>query len=132
MTLFKFRVSWEDDEQLYRDIELLAGQSFIEFQKAILQSWEFDQKHEASFFECDDKWRKLREFSSEVKSNKKEAAVLSMAKTPVSALVSKPNQKFIYEYDRVKLWTFLVELIGVSKEVNDKITYPNCARKVGI
>jgi hypothetical protein len=32
----------------------------------------------------------------------------------------------------VKLWTFRVELIGVDKEVNEKITYPACIRKEGI
>jgi hypothetical protein len=55
-----------------------------------------------------------------------------MVKTPVSALVAVPDQKFIYEYDPEKKWTFLVELIGVSNEVDDMKIYPLCSRKEGM
>ncbi|MFL5742291.1 MAG: hypothetical protein ACJ75B_18850, partial [Flavisolibacter sp.] len=43
-----------------------------------------------------------------------------------------PNQKFIYQYDFNKNWSFLVELINVSKEENPKVTYPTMVRKEGI
>jgi hypothetical protein len=55
-----------------------------------------------------------------------------MLKTPVSALVATPDQKFVYVYDPAKQWTFLVELIGVSKDENPRITYPHCVRKEGV
>ena len=55
-----------------------------------------------------------------------------MLKTPVSALVSKPDQKFIYVYDLVKKWTFLVELINVNKEEVFKRVYPFLLRKEGV
>ena len=55
-----------------------------------------------------------------------------MMRTPVSALVAKPDQKFVYEYDPAKHWTFLVELIGVSKDEDPKRTYPFVLRKEGI
>jgi len=55
-----------------------------------------------------------------------------MADTPIAAAVKDPNQKFIYLYDFAKSWTFLVELIGISKDENSKITYPYCVRKEGL
>ncbi len=55
-----------------------------------------------------------------------------MLKTPVSALVGLPDQKFIYVYDPAKKWTFQVELIGVSKEETHKRVYPFVLRKEGI
>ena len=85
-----------------------------------------------SFYESNDKWQYGRELNSEVLVNKKDAPALSMLKTPVSALVSLPDQKFMYVYDPVKKWTFQVELIGISKEENSRRVYPFTLRKEGI
>ena len=131
MPVFRFRVHWEEDDQIYRDIEITNGQSFSLFQEAILKAYEFDQKHAASFFVSDDHWNKGMEFSSEVAVNKKDAAVLS-TKTPVSALVATPEQKFIFEYDPAKKWTFQIALIAIEKEEQLKRVYPFCLRKEGV
>jgi len=132
MTVLRFRVYWEDDDQTYRDIELLGNQTFLDFHQAIFKAFEFDGKHAASFFESNDKWTRGREISSEVLVNKKDAPALSMLKTPVSALIAVPDQKFIYSYDPAKKWSFQVELIGVSKEETPKRIYPFLLRKEGI
>lgn len=133
MAILRFRVYWEDDDQTYRDIELQTGQTFLEFHQCILKAFEFDGKHPATFFESNDRWdRQGRQFSSEVMVNKKDAPALSMAKTPVSALITVPDQKFIYVYDPAKKWTFLVELIGVSKEETYRRVYPFILRKEGL
>lgn len=132
MPLLRFRVYWEEDDQVYRDIEIRTDQTFLDLHSAIIKAWEFDGKHAASFYESNDRWTKGREISSEVLVNKKDAPALSMTKTPVSALVAKPDQKFVYIYDPAKNWTFLVELIGVSKDEDPKRNYPYLLRKEGV
>ena len=132
MSLYRFRIYWEEDDLTYRDIEVIATQTLLDFHSAILKAWEFDGKHTASFFESNDRWERGRRFSSDVMSNKKDAPALSMIKTPIAALISTPNQKFVYEYDPVKQWNFLIELIGVSKDENPKKTYPLVTRKEGV
>lgn len=132
MPILKFRVYWEEDDNIYRDIALKTGQTFLAFHEAILNAYEFDKKHSASFFASNDKWLRGQEISSEVLVNKKDAPALSMMKTPVSALVNKPDEKFIYTYDPVKKWTFLVELIGVEKEEDSRKEYPYCTKKEGV
>ena len=133
MAILRFRVYWEEDDQTYRDIELQVGQTFMDLHQCILKAFEFDGKHSASFYESDERWlRGGREFNSEVLTNKKDAPALSMVKTPVSALITVPDQKFIYVYDLVKKWTFLVELIGVSKEDTYRRVYPFVLRKEGL
>lgn len=132
MPLLRFRVYWEEDDQVYRDIEMKPGQTFIDLHKAILTAYEFDGKHTASFYESNDRWQKGREINSEVMVNKKDAPALSMIKTPVSALVTTPDQKFVYVYDPAKNWTFLVELLGVNKEEDSRRTYPFIFRKEGV
>ncbi|MFA6057042.1 MAG: hypothetical protein WC756_02500 [Taibaiella sp.] len=132
MPLFKFRVYWEDDDNIYRDIVLKTGQTFHAFHEAILTAFEFDKKHKASFFTSNEIWSRGREISSEVLVNKKDAPALSMIKTPVSALVEKPDQKFVYTYDPVKKWNFQIELIGIEKEEDSKKEYPLCTKKEGV
>lgn len=132
MPLLRFRVYWEEDDQVYRDIEIRPAQTFLDLHKSIIQAFEFDGKHTASFFESNERWQRGREINSEVLVNKKDAPALSMMRTPVSALITTPDHKFVYEYDPVKKWIFLVELIGVSKDENPKLTYPYVFRKEGV
>ena len=55
-----------------------------------------------------------------------------MKENTIGSEIKDPNQKFIYVYDFTKNWTFLVELINVSREENPKVTYPSMIRKEGI
>ncbi len=133
MPLFRFRIHWEDDDQIYRDIEVQTAQTFADLNGAVIKAFEFDGKHPSSFFESTERWERGREISSEVESNKKDAPALSMAKTPVGALISIPDQKFLYEYRSAKrTWNFLMELIGIQKTEDARKTYPLLVRKEGI
>jgi hypothetical protein len=132
MPVLKFRVYWEEDESVYRDIAIKPNQSFLQFHQSILQAFEFDSKHKATFFRSNDNWQRGREIILEKDTSPRKAEPLLMADTPIAAAVKDPNQKFIYLYDFAKSWTFLVELIGISKDENSKITYPYCVRKEGL
>ena len=55
-----------------------------------------------------------------------------MSETTIGSEIRDTNQRFIYVYDFAKNWTFLVELINVSKEESSKITYPAVSRTEGI
>ena len=133
MAILRFRVFWEEDDQTYRDIEIQGSQTFMDLHQCIVKAFEFDGKHPASFFESNERWQRSgRELNSEVLANKKDAPALSMIKTPVSALISLPDQKFVYVYDPVKKWTFLLDLINVNKEETYRRVYPFILRKEGI
>ena len=47
-----------------------------------------------------------------------------MSETTIGSEIKDPNQKFVYLYDFKKGWSFLIELINVSKEENTKLEYP--------
>ena len=132
MSLYRFRVYWEEDDLTYRDIEVSSAQTLMDFHQSIIKAWEFDGKHTASFFDSNDRWEQGRRFDSNVLTNKKDAPALSMQKAPLAALIHTPNQKFVYEYDPAKRWTFLVELIGVIKDENPRKTYPLLVRREGV
>ena len=132
MPVLKFRVYWEEDESVYRDIAIKPNQTFLQFHQSILQAFEFDNKHKATFFRSNDNWQRGREIILEKDATPRKAEPLLMSDTPITAAVKDPNQKFIYLYDFAKSWTFLVELIGITKDENTKITYPFCVRKEGL
>lgn len=132
MPLFKFRICWDEDEQIYRDIVLKSGQTFDLFQSAILKAFNFKDKKSASFFESNERWMEGREISSEVLHNKKGATVLSMMKTPVSALVNQPEKRFLFRFDPVKKWLFLITLIALEKEDDASKEYPLLVKSEGI
>jgi hypothetical protein len=132
MAILRFRVYWEDDDSIYRDIAIRHTQTFFDLHNAILKSYEFDNKHKATFYRSNDNWLRGREISLEQYDKEYKAAPLLMADTPISSEISNPNQKFIYEYDFNKFWHFMVELINVDKEENKKLEYPICIRTEGI
>ncbi|MGE5518368.1 MAG: IS1096 element passenger TnpR family protein [Candidatus Dadabacteria bacterium] len=132
MAVLKFRVYFEEDDSVYRDIVIKHNQTFLDLHQAILKAYEFDNKHAATFYRSNDNWQRGREISLEKYDKKYVAAPLIMSDTPIRSEIRDTNQKFVYVYDFAKNWSFLVELINVSKEDNPKITYPAVIRKEGI
>lgn len=132
MAVLKFRAYFEEDDSIYRDIVIKHTQSFRELHQMILKSYEFDSKHAATFYRSNDNWQRGREISLEKYDKEYKAAPLLMDDTTIGSEIRDPNQKFIYVYDFAKNWTFLVELINVSKEENPRLEYPSITRTEGI
>jgi hypothetical protein len=132
MAILRFRVYFEEDDTVYRDVAIRHTQTFLDLHEAILKSFEFDNKHQATFFRSNDHWQRGREISLEVYEKQYKASPLLMKDTTIGSEIKDPNQKFIYIYDFNKNWSFLVELINVSKEENPKLSYPATIRKEGI
>ncbi|MEQ1554894.1 MAG: hypothetical protein ABL929_11975 [Ferruginibacter sp.] len=132
MAILKFRVYFQEDESIYRDIAIKHTNSFFELHEAILISYEFDKKHAATFYRSNDDWQRGREISVEKYDKLYKAEPLIMSETIIGSEIKDPNQKFIFEYDFVKGWLFAVELIAVDKTESIKLIYPCCLRKEGI
>ncbi len=132
MAILKFRAYFEEDDSVYRDVAIRHSQSFLELHEAILKAYEFDTKHDATFYRSNDNWQRGREISLQLYNKAYKAPPLLMKDTTIGSEIRDTNQKFVYLYDFAKNWTFLVELINVSKEENPKMTYPAMVRKEGI
>lgn len=132
MAILKFRIYLEEDDSVYRDVVARHTQMFSNLHEIILKAFDFDNKHQATFYRSNDNWQRGREISLEKYEKAYKASPLLMNETTIGSEIKDPNQKFIYVYDFTKGWTFLVELINVSKEENSKINYPSVIRKEGI
>jgi len=132
MAILKFRVYLEEDEAVYRDVVIKHTQTFEDLHLIILKAYEFDSKHQATFYRSNDHWQRGREISFEQYDKPYKAAPLLMKDTTIGSEIRDTNQKFIYQYDFVKNWVFMLELISVSKEENPRVTYPSITRTEGI
>jgi hypothetical protein len=132
MAVLKFRIYFEEDDSVYRDVAARHTQSFLQLNDIILKAYEFDNKHKSTFFRSNDHWQRGREISQEKYDKEYKVEPLLMANTTIGSEMRDPNQKFVFVYDFVKNWSFLVELINVSKEEDLKLTYPAVIKSEGI
>ena len=132
MAILRFRIYFEEDDSVYRDVAIRHTQSFLDLHTIILKAFEFDSKFGATFYRSNDNWQRGREITLEKYDKNYKAPPLLMQETTIGSEIRDPNQKFIYIYDFSKNWTFQVALINVSKEENPKLTYPAVVRTEGI
>lgn len=132
MAILRFRIYLEEDDSVYRDVAIRHTQHFLQLHQAILKAFEFDNKHQATFYRSNDNWQRGKEISFEKYDKLYKVEPLLMNTTLIGSEIFDPNQKFIYVYDFVKNWSFQVELINVSKEENPRLEYPAIVRTEGI
>ena len=132
MAILKFRVYFEEDDSIYRDVVIKHTQTFLHLHEAILKAYEFDNKHQATFYRSNDNWQQGREITLEKYDKAYKVEPLLMAETTIGSEVKNTNQRFTYTYDFHKLWNFLIELINVAKDPDSRMSYPSVVRTEGI
>lgn len=139
MAVYRFRVTFEDYEDVHRDIEIKASQTFEDFHKAVQSAIGFDNKHLASFFISDDHWRKGQEITLSDKVQEEDGEEDHRRKKPkrimkqckLASFIEDPHQKFVYVYDPAASWSFYVELIKILED-DAKASYPRCVKTNGV
>lgn len=121
MAGLKFRVllDSETNSEIFRDILINDTDNFETFYKAIVSSFRFEGDQMASFYVSNDSWDKGHEISLMDLSYDDELAespVAVMRDVLIKEYIEEPDQKFILVYDFLRMWIFLVELIGYEKE----------------
>lgn len=138
MAVYRFRVTFEDNEEVYREIEIKSVQHFEDFHNIIVQSIGFDNMHDASFFISDDLWRKgdeigLRPLDEEeiIRRKRRDLPIKKlMSKAKLASMIDDPHQKFVYVYDPKASWTFMVELVKILLD-DPKGTFPKITKTAG-
>lgn len=121
MPILKFRISFDEYEDVYRDIELKHTQSFESLKIAILDSIKFSKNLKSQFIESDDLWRKKTIIEDSV-----------FAKKSIAEYIDDPRKRFLFIYDiEGENWIIQVELMKLMPD-NDKLSFPRCVSTVGI
>ena len=133
MAVYKFRVTFEEHDEISRDIEIKSVQNFDDLHNAIQEAINFDSKHSASFYMSDDYWKKGQEISNKKSSNKGDKVVLPMKKSRLCDFIIDPHQKILYDFDFERPdatgWTFFIELVKILQD-EKSAKYPRCVKKV--
>jgi hypothetical protein len=134
--VYRFKVTYEDHEDVFRYIEIKSSQSFLELHTAIQQAIGFDNSKSATFYMSDDYWRKDDEISVEntsqekIKKSKPKKSEEPKKKKTIADHIDNPHQRFVYVFDPEKEWTFLLELLKIVPE-DTTASYPQCVKSVG-
>jgi len=143
MLVYRFRLISEDHDYFIRDIEILPGQTFLDFHSVILESTDLTSCSKASFFLTDKMYKKDREIS--LKSEKRQIRkydedldeIISqtivpplMKKSKLKNYIEDPHQKMIYEFHGNEYHSFHIELLKIIQSDNTW-SYPRCTKKSG-
>lgn len=131
MAVYKFRVTFEDYDDISREIEIKSNQTFEDFHKAIHQSIGFDGKAASSFYMSNDHWHKGKEITLTEGHTKTGSQAVLMNQSFLKNFIEDPHQKIYYIFNLDKPWTFYIELIKIAIQENPKITYPVCTKTIG-
>ena len=63
MHAYRFRLLAEDQDEFLRDIDILANQTFEDFHRALIAMFNLNSEELASFYICDNKWRRIKELT---------------------------------------------------------------------
>ncbi len=131
MANYRFRVTFEDHEEISRDIEIRSNQTFEDFHFAINNAIGFEATKVASFFMSDDNWKKGKEVSNREVSEEQQSIISSLKKSRLCDFIVDPHQKIYYIFDSDNQWTFRLELIKINREDEAGASYPRTVRTMG-
>jgi len=112
--MYKIRVILDTKEDVIRTILVDKTINLEELHFSIAKSFGFGGQEMASFYRTDDEWNQGEEIPL---FDMAEAGVdISMASCDLNETLATENEKLIYVYDFLKMWTFYVELIEIVDE----------------
>lgn len=128
MAVYKFRVTFEDDDQIHRDVEISSTQNFTDFRQAILSAYNISKDWDSVFYVSDDKWHKVSDvvtFPKEIKADD-----VAGGKQKLVKFIDDPHQRFLYSVSALSEVVFLVELMKILPD-SPKTIYPKTSATAG-
>lgn len=129
MSIYKFRIILDQEEDVIRDIAIESSTNLEDFHNTIYQAFGFEGGEMASFYTCDDSWNQLDEIPL-FDTGDEPGEMRCMTDFSVEDLLYEKQTKIIYVYDFLNMWTFLVELAAIEESQVGE-TYPALLFAVG-
>jgi len=123
--IYRFRVILDNDtdDDIFRDIEINKSNNLEDFHNTITQSFGFEGNEMASFYLSDQEWNQGEEISLFDLGDIGETNRL-MSDVLLDSVTDKNNNRLIFVFDFLNLWTFLIELVEIV-ELTSGVNYPN-------
>lgn len=131
MAVYRFKITFEDYEDVYREIEVTSEQTFAQFYTTILSSIGFEDHGVASFYMSNDSWKKGTEITNKEGKLKDGKPVALMAKALLKNYIADPHQKIYFVIESESIWAFHVELIKILPTADSHQSYPFVKKVIG-
>jgi hypothetical protein len=131
MALYRFRVTFEDYDDVTREIDIKSTQTFEDLHRAIHKSTGYNAEYPSSFYVSNDQWIKGEEVSYLPNQRRIDRGVALMDKVKLSSRIDDPHQKFYYTFNFDRPFDFHVELMKIILDESPNTTYPNIVKSVG-
>lgn len=125
---FRVLIDTEEENDVFRDIEIRSSSDFIVLHEAIQQAFSFDNSQMASFYISDQSWERGQEIA--LMDMGMDDSLYSMTGTPLTEFLQEQGNRTLYVFDFLLMWTFFVELVRIS-DVDPSADYPRIALSVG-
>ncbi|MBV6404299.1 MAG: hypothetical protein IT228_13385 [Flavobacteriales bacterium] len=132
MRIYRFRVLLDDASEAFRDIEIGSEQNLKVFHQAIQDAFGFSGNEMACFYVSDEEWNKGTEIPLADLGFGEEGTPppALMDQVLLSDHIRSTDQRFLYVYDFLHMWVFMVELIGAGSPVKG-VEYPRVVMRYG-
>ena len=130
MAVYRFRISFEDYDEVIREIDIRSNQTFKDLHEFFHKMIGYDPEKSSSFYVSNDQWIKNEELAYLPNQRKIERGVALMENSKLSKFIDDPHQKFYYIYNFDKPFEFHVELIKILDN-NPTAAYPSLSKSVG-
>ncbi|RZK91368.1 MAG: hypothetical protein EOO98_06120, partial [Pedobacter sp.] len=131
MAIYRFRISFEDYDDINREIDIKSNQTFEDLHRAIHRSTGYNAEKPSSFYVSTDNWLKGDEIAINPTQRKIDNGVVLMENSKLSSFIDDPHQKFYYIYNFERPFDFHVELVKIILDTDPKIEYPYVVKSVG-
>ena len=131
MALYRFRVTFEDYDDVIREIDVKSNQTFEDLHRAIHQSTGYNCEFPSSFYISNDQWIKGEEITFLPNQRRIDRGVELMDKIKLSSRIDDPHQKFYYTFNFDRPFDFHVELLKIILEETPGTSYPAIIKSVG-
>jgi len=131
MALYRFKVSFEDYDEVIREIDVKSNQTFEDLHRAIHQSIGYNCEYPSSFYISNDQWIKGEEITFMPNQRRIDRGIVTMDKVKLSNRIDDPHQKFYYTSNFDRPFDFHVELLKIILDENPTTQYPATVRSAG-
>ena len=131
MALYRFRVTFEDYDDVLREIDVKSNQTFEDLHRAIHQSTGYNPDFSSSFYISNDQWTKGEEITYLPNQKRIDRGVPLMSNVKLLSFIDDPHQKFYYTFNFDRPFDFHVELMKIILDETPGTTYPAVIKSVG-
>ena len=127
--IFKFLILSDEVDNFKREIKIDADATFLDFYNVIIDSTGFSNKEMASFFLCDNKWRKKQEITLLEMDTYSDEDSYIMEECILSDYLEDEKQKLMFVFDYFNERALFIELSELIPGKNLKS--PVCTLSLG-